>query len=329
MEQLTDALWSMFAQTHNVVRGLWRLANAGRVRPLAAQLLIAGLLSLSWCGMARGSEFAKESDIAYAQNEEPANKLDAFRHSKPGLRPAFIYVHGGGFVSGDKSACPDYLLESAWEHGFSVFSVNYRLAPKHPYPAAIDDVAAAVKFIRRQAATWNVDVDRLVITGESAGGLISALVGATLQGDEQLAAVIPVCGEVDLELRVSEDPCCVDMRAIPRPPGGCISGGLGAFLGFASVETDSQRQTLRDASAITYVRPKMPPYLLVHGTRDFGIPYEQSVSLQQAMLKAGADCTLLPIVGGGHVNWSRKTWDESMEFAMRWLHQRLDRTEHP
>jgi len=286
--------------------------------------MFAALLCIISPGKPYASEFVKELDVSYAPTDEQANKIDAYRHPKAGPRPAFVYVHGGGFVTGDKSSCPIDLLEPALEHGFSVFSVNYRLAPKHPYPAAIEDVTAAVKFIRQRAAAWNVDADRLVITGESAGGLISALVAATLQGDDQLAAAIPVCGEVDLELRVSEDPCSVDMKAIPRPAGGCISGGLGAFLGFPAVETDEHRKTLRAASTITYVRPNMPPYLLVHGTRDFGIPYEQSVSLQQAMQKAGADCTLLPIVGGGHVNWSKETWDETMRFAMEWLRQRID-----
>jgi dipeptidyl aminopeptidase/acylaminoacyl peptidase len=96
------------------------------------------------------------------------------------------------------------------------------------------------------------------------------------------------------------------------------------LLRFSEVTTDAQRRTICEASTITHIRPDMPPYLLVHGTRDHGVPYEQSVSLQQAMLKIGADCTLLPVVGGGHGNWTAKQWQEVEDFEFQWLKQKLN-----
>jgi acetyl esterase/lipase len=270
-------------------------------------------------------QIAKEMDVAYAQSDGETLQLDAYLQAGPGSHASVVFVHGGGFVAGDKRPCPSYILEPYLRHGYSIFSVNYRLAPQHPFPAATDDVAVAIGHIKQHAAKWRIDPTRIVLTGESAGGLISAFVGATLRGENRVAAVIPMCGEVDLELRVSEDPCFMDGHMVPCPVGGCVSKGLGAFLGFSEITSETQRTTIRDASTITHIRADMPPYLLVHGTRDYGVPYEQSVSLQQAMRKIGADCTLLPVVGGGHGNWTAQQWHNVEDFELSWLMQKLKR----
>lgn len=268
-------------------------------------------------------QLKKELDVAYAEPDYQPLLLDAYLQQGSKPHPAVVYVHGGGFVTGDKRPCPSYILDAYARHGFSVFSVNYRLAPQHPFPAAIDDVTEAVEFIKQHAAQWKIDPEQMVLTGESAGGLISALVGAKLKDDNCVAAVIPLFGETNLELRVSEDPCCMDGRAAPRPEGGCVSPGLADFLGFKQVTNEAQREKLRAASTVTYVRLDMSPYLLIHGTRDFGVPFEQSVSLHHAMQKCGADCTLLPVVGGGHGNWSREQWQEVEAATFEWLDERL------
>jgi acetyl esterase/lipase len=265
-------------------------------------------------------------DVVYLESNGAAIALDAYLQKSAGPHPAAIFVHGGGYIGGDKHPCPHYILEPFLGHGYSVFSVNYRLSPQYTFPAATDDITSAIRFVHVHAAEWRVDPNRLVLTGESAGGLITALVGATLTGDDRLAAVVPMCGEFDLELRVSEDPCHVNGQSIPCPAGGCISKGLAAFLGFDSLTTDSDRATLRAASTVDHLHADMPPYLLIHGTRDFGVPYEQSVSLQQAMTKIGADCTLLPVVSGGHGNWTREQWQTATDAELAWLAQR---TGHP
>jgi acetyl esterase/lipase len=279
----------------------------------------------SWSAGAESTatDIEEKLDVVYVKRGNEPVKLDAYLLTQDKPHPAVIFVHGGGFVTGDKRPCPSYIIKPYLQHGYSVISVNYRLAPQHPFPAAIDDVVTAIAFVQKSADEWRIRPDQIVLTGESAGGLISALVGATFSHEPQLAAVIPMCGEVDLELRLSEDPCFTDGQMKPRPVGGCISKGLAAFFGFAEANTDARRQVIRSASTITHLRPNMPPYLLVHGTRDYGVPYEQSVSLQQAMQRAGADCTLHPVVGGGHGNWTPKQWEEVEGFEFEWLSQKF------
>lgn len=264
-------------------------------------------------------------DIVYSQRDGEDVSLDAYLQPSPGSHPAAVFVHGGGYVAGDKAPCPHYILEPFLGHGYSVFSVNYRLAPKYKFPSQIDDVIAAIRFVRGRAADWRIDPNRLVLTGESAGGLITGLVGVKLTGNERLAAVVPMCGEFDLQLRISEDPCHVNGQTVPCPAGGCFSPGLTAFFGFDNLKTEDQRATLHAASTVENLHPNMPPYLLVHGTRDFGVPYEQSVSLQQAMIKAHADCTLLPVIKGGHGNWTREQWQAATDAELNWLDQKIGR----
>jgi acetyl esterase/lipase len=274
---------------------------------------------------AKSPELGEKRDVVYAHRGDEPLLLDAYLLSGSGSHPAVVFVHGGGFVAGDKAPCPSYILDPYLEHGYSVISVNYRLAPQHPFPAPTEDVTAAIDYVQQNASEWRINRSRLVLTGESAGGLISALVGVTLPEKNRVAAVIPMCGEFDLELRLSEDPCYMDGHMVARPPGGCMSKGLAAFFGFSGVTTDAERVMIRAASTITHIRADTPPYLLVHGTRDHGVPFEQSVSLQQAMLKIGADCTLLPVVGGGHGNWTPQQWQDVENFEFTWLKQKMPR----
>lgn len=288
---------------------------------LVALVCCVALASARGQGLPAGVEPLR--DVVYREIGGEKLALDAYLRPGPDKSPVVVFVHGGGFVGGDKHPCPNHILLPYANHGYSVISVNYRLAPRSPFPAATDDVAAAIAFVRQRSDEWRLDGKRMVLTGESAGGLISALVGAKLRGPEQMAAVVPLFGEVDLELRVSESPCHADGRLIDRPAGGCISGGLGAFLGFMTIEGEQERKVLREASTVAHVRPDMPPYLLIHGTRDFGVPFEQSVSLQHAMRKAGAQADLLPVVGGGHGDWSPDQWREVIDGMMAWVDARI------
>ena len=114
----------------------------------------------------------------------------------------------------------------------------------------------------------------------------------------------------------------MDGYTVPRPAGGCISGGMAAFFGFDKLDP-SHEATLRDASCVTHVHADMPPYLLIHGTRDYGVPIEQSHSMQQSMHCVGAECKLVAIVGGGHGGWNQPEQIHYKKTMVSWLSEKL------
>lgn len=263
-------------------------------------------------------------DIEFVPRGSETLAMDAFIPDGPGPFPAAIWIHGGGFVAGDKKPHPKSLFDPLEQKGWAWFSVNYRLAPVHPFPAQTDDVEAAVAYIKAHKADFKIDPKRLVLIGASAGGHLASFVGAHHGKGNDVAAVVPFFGEHDLVDRVHpKGPCMVDGRVIENPGPMCLSPGLEKFLGITA-KSPNAPEVVRKASPVTYVRKKMPAYLLIHGTKDFNVPYEQSERMLDAMKKAGARCELIRVEGGGH---GFGAWDEDpsmsayKEKMLDWLYK--------
>jgi len=273
------------------------------------------------------AEFETRTDIEFAQVDGVSLKYDAFLLSEKSC-PALIYVHGGGFTGGDKESINTSfgeIRDHCLAAGISVLSINYRLAPQFPYPAATDDVQTAIAFIKSNAADLRIDPDRLALIGDSAGGMLVSHAGAKYAPGNRVATVISMYGEHDFVLRLSEEPCAMDGYTKKRPAGGCISGGMAAFFGFAEATTAQHMELVRDATAVTHVHQRMPSYLLVHGTRDYGVPIEQSHSMQQAIRRVGAECQMVAVVGGGHghTGWNQDHQRHYLPAIMNWLKEKL------
>lgn len=239
-------------------------------------------------------------DIEFARRGNETLAMDAFIPAGPGPFPAAIWVHGGGFVAGDKKPHPKSLLDPLEQKGWAWFSVNYRLAPAYPFPAQTDDVEAAVAYIKAHKAEFKIDPKRLVLIGASAGGHLVSFVGAHHAKGNDVAAVVPFFGEHDLVDRVHpKGSCMVDGRVVENPGPMCLSPGLEKFLGITAASPNAEA-VVRRASPVIYVSKKTPAYLLIHGTKDFNVPYEQSERMLAAMKKAGARCELIRVEGGGH-----------------------------
>jgi len=241
-----------------------------------------------------------KEDIEFARRGDQPLLLDAFVPEGKGPFPAIIWVHGGGFVAGDKKPAPKSILGPLERNGWAWFSVNYRLAPAHPFPAQTDDVEASIAYIKAHKSDFRIDPRKLVLVGASAGGHLVSFVGAHHQSGNQVAAVIPFFGEHDLVDRVHpKGSCMIDGKVVENPGPLCLSPGLAKFLGITSSSPNAE-EVVRKASPATYVRKKMPAYLLIHGTKDFNVPFEQSERMRDAMKSAGAQCELIRVEGGGH-----------------------------
>jgi len=248
-------------------------------------------------GLAHAAEVKK--DIEYAKPGGVSVKLDACIPDGTGPFPVAILVHGGGWsnVTTDKTQEISPMFEPLTKAGIAWFSIDYRLAPTYRYPACIEDLESAVKWVKAHAREYNIDPNRLALIGESAGGMMVDMVAARATAEKpetRVAAVVAFYA-----------PC--DLVADALSKGGAKDSQQ-KLLGIPAGPIDEKTtKILHDASPTTYIHKDMPPFLLLHGTADTGVSHELSVEWQAKMKELGVPCELISIPGGPHVmgNWEK------------------------
>lgn len=241
-------------------------------------------------GMADLSRYRMLGDLIFAEPEgyRPLS-LDLHLPSSAGA-PVVLFVHGGGWRSGSRREFgPD--IDDAFARivaaGFAVASVDYRLSAEATFPAQVDDVAAALGWLRSNAAELGIDASRVVLWGESAGANLAALVA--LRPDAGVQGVVDWYGPTDLvELA----------RVLGRQddPDSSEAKWLGAVV-------SARPDLAAAASPARQVHPGAPPFLIVHGTEDESVPRSQADLLANAVREAGGDVELVIVEGAGH-RWS-------------------------
>jgi alpha-L-fucosidase 2 len=250
-----------------------------------------------------------KTDIVFAAAGGTNLTLDAFVPEGGGPFPTCILVHGGGFTKGDKTSFIKPLFEPLSRAGFVWFSINYRLAPQHRYPACVEDVESAIRWVKAHAADYKADPKRIALIGESAGGHLVSLAGARAKAATRVAAVAPIYAPHDLESRAKQR--------------NALGPSMEALFGLTELN-DAALKVLREASPTTYVRKGLPPYLLIHGTKDDKVPFEQSLKFQEKMKAAGNVCDLIVIEGGAHGMGGWEKIDPSYkEKLVAWLRTAL------
>jgi acetyl esterase/lipase len=235
-------------------------------------------------------------DVTYAVMDGQPQRLDVAWPRSGGPHPLVVLIHGGGWSGGDKSAYHHAMRLLAGQ-GYAAASVNYRLAaaPRNVFPAAVEDVRCAVRWLRSRAASYGVDPSRIAALGHSAGGHLSAMLGTAadvpgLDGgcplrevSPAVSAVVAISGPQDIRTAGALDP---GQR-----------GMVENFLGVAP-ERDPARALL--ASPAVHATAGDPPFLLIHGTADEVVPIRQSRSMRDTLRAAGVPATLLELPGVGH-----------------------------
>lgn len=263
-------------------------------------------------------------DVAYAHPDGKPVLLDVHVPDGPGPFPAAILVHGGGFDEGSKSTNVRPLFDVLDKAGFAYFSIDYRLAPEFQFPQSIEDVNSAIRWVKANAAAYRVDVSKIALIGESAGGFLVNYAGTHETPATRVAAVVDFYGPVDYgalaELR-RDHPERFNMASVNRH---AAHGGGIHFFGVERLDPEGLAK-LHEISPIAAVHKGMPPFLCIHGTKDDQVTYQQSPDLCQAMRKVGAACELISVEGGGHGMGSWKTpemqhWKPEM---VAWLKRTL------
>jgi acetyl esterase/lipase len=242
-----------------------------------------------------------DTSVVYREVGGSRLMLDIAQPAGAGPHALLVMVHGGGWRSGDRVSQmrrPMLLLAGL---GYAAASVSYRLSDSTTasFPAAVGDVACAVRWLRSHARALAIDPGRVAIVGESAGGELAALVGlgavprdaapacdagdAADDRDAPLRGIIGLYGVYDLRATLPD---------YPR-----VSSAIEQYLG---ARPESVPDRARQASPVARVRPGAPPVLLLHGTADRSVPVEQARAMRDALRRHGVPVTLVELAGQDH-----------------------------
>jgi acetyl esterase len=275
------------------------------------KLLLALLVvSVSAHGVAQEASADKSKpdaeNVKYGPHER--NVFDLWLAKGGRSTPLVLFIHGGGFLSGDKSDLSPDRLKILLDYGFSVASLNYRLTDSAPMPAAYLDCGRALQFLRTNAAKWNLDPKRVASTGVSAGAAISMWLAfhddlADPASDDTVARQSTRLSAIAVDNGQSSiDPRFAEKIGLPRPNFERHPGFL-PFYGITAAEIDTAKayKLYDQAAPITYLTADDPPALL-----NYGLPNEEvtektpldviahhprfGIALKERMDKLGIEC---------------------------------------
>jgi acetyl esterase/lipase len=245
-----------------------------------------------------------DRDLTYCNSQT----LDLYipRATAAHLPPVVMFVHGGGMTSGDKAGINPVLLNALASTGYAVASINYRLAPQFEFPAQIEDVKCAIRYLRANAQRYGVNGGQLFAFGTSVGGQLVALAGLTgshsafdvgtyLNESSNITAVADMFGPANLT---------------ETAEAGYSASGVQKVFGINSSQGDLLR-----ASPTHFVAPNAPPMLIIQGVNDSKVLRSQSVELHDDLTAAGDQTQLVMVQNMGHmfVQVGSKPIDPSLE----------------
>ncbi len=237
------------------------------------------LISLS--GFAMSAEFELTKDVSYL-GAERAEKMDVYLPPAgqfPRPLPVVIWIHGGGWVSGSKSAAREKnICGTLAENGYAAFSIDYVLGKgeggKVPWPQNLDDCKSALKYIREHAAEYGIDPSRVAIAGGSAGAHLALMTGLTLESN-RVSCIMDFYGPTWF----------TDEKRIARFPGNNV---------------DEMTANAKAASPIDFIKKDSPPILVLHGTNDKTCDISYSRELVKKMESLGTVHEYIEVPGAPH-----------------------------
>jgi acetyl esterase/lipase len=271
----------------------------------------SALLLLALGSRASALDYQIQANVHY--DRYPETVLDILQPAAPSLadRPGVIFIHGGGWVEGDKESRFERFCLPFVRRGMVVANIEYRLAKAAPAPAAVNDVLKAAQWFQDHAAMYRVDPKRILVSGDSAGGHLALMTAMTpasagLGPSSKIAAVVDFYGIADVADQITGDrqrPYAVAWVA-QQPP-----------------DQQDRMELARRLSPITYVRKGLPPILALHGDADAVVPYEQSLTLVNALKNVGGDAELITVPSGQH-GFTPAEMDRLWPQIFQWLKKR-------
>lgn len=291
-------------------------------------IVAAWALALCFAPEARSADAPKkplpvrvERDIIYSTVGTEKLRLDVAAPTTGGPYPAVLLLHGGAWMFGNRGDLSrggyeegkrqPSLIEQVAARGYVAVSASYRLAPKHKFPAQIEDARTAVRFLRANAKNYNLNPDKIAASGFSAGGHLALLLGVLGKSDfvtaeypdqsSRVQCVVSFFGPTDLSLYAASP--------------GLEDAYMAPFLGKAC-KTDPA--VYKRASPIDYAGKGNPPVLMIHGTADIVVPIIHSERMLKKLQDAGVKAELITVKGKGH-GWTGPTAAKTMQDALQFL----------
>ena len=269
-------------------------------------------------------------DIEFTRTPNGPLLLDIYKPadaSPSAPLPVVMFMYGGGWMTGNRHQLKFFRGQEYVRHGYALVAIEYRSSEAAIFPAQIHDCKAAVRWIRQNAAEYGLDGSRIAALGGSAGGHLAALLGTSdavadmegdlpPQGDDYagpIQAVVDMLGPTDLS-RIAEQSHRFGVRHEKK------DSFVSKFLGG---QPSLNLEQAKAANPITYIRPGMPPFLIIHGSADWIVPVQQSEMLHQALVEQGNESELHVAEGAGHGSLKSFSSDEMLNKIFGFLDTHL------
>ncbi|MEZ6089469.1 MAG: alpha/beta hydrolase [Pirellulaceae bacterium] len=293
-----------------------RTASFLPMQRLLATMILGGLAVVSFAQQVQPTH----RDIAY-DDQHASQKLDVYLTESRKPTAAIVYIHGGGWRAGSKDRVPRWLTDAVAAGWASVISVEYRFTDVATHPAQTDDCLRAIQFVRFNAAKWNIDPERIGVTGGSAGGHLSLYVALhddakktdasdpVQQQSSRVACAVSFAGPTDWSLLSQIEHNHPAYRQL-----------LGYEPGTPAEKMDANSK--RDVSPINHLSPDDPAIMMVHGDADDIVPLKHSDKLNQEARKIGITSQLVIVPGANHGvagAGAGSATDQATQFVRKWL----------
>jgi acetyl esterase/lipase len=271
----------------------------------------------------RDADVERTKDLRYAEGAGRRHLLDVYRSCAPGTPPSpvIFQIHGGGWTIGTKDTQGRPLMNHFARAGWVCVAANYRLSPRGRWPDHLVDCKAALAWVREHIHEYGGDPNRVVVTGGSAGGHLTAMMALTQNDpayqpgfadvDTSVTAAIPMYGAYDL---------VGAFTGFRSKLGRKIAGWVGALV--LGVTPDHDPGAYLDASPMAHIdghELRDTPFLVVHGTIDNLVPVEQARRFTTRLREAGGDVTYVELAGAPHAfDVFHSTWEHASTTGVEW-----------
>jgi acetyl esterase/lipase len=298
--------------------------GVGEVRGKALRACLV-LLLVPVCSPAREARVLKKT-YTYKTVGDVRIQADVFRSADHRVRPALVWIHGGALIMGSRQDVPRDLVDLCRAQGYALVSLDYRLAPEVKLPDIVSDIADAFAWLRNQGpGLLHIDPDKMVVAGGSAGGYLTMMAGTCIKPRPRALVAYWGYGDVDGSwytepseyyldnaARVNRETAyeAVGLRVLTGTDGANL-GGRAQFYRYlrqhglwtkevTGFDPVSERSRLDPYCPVRNLRADYPPILMIHGTFDEDVPYEESAAMDRALTRLKVPHELVTVPGARH-----------------------------